>query len=245
VGSATVTLSKSAEKGQLGNNSLSLFCDYILSAAESVFVIDLKRKRVNDSSFSSVVSYYEDKLNATYYSDGMDLVGRTVLTNPTSANRRAKLQFNYIQCGDEAEYRCELFYASGQGNSISNSDTRMVVTSLPTFGNQSLLYTPTNNLAENQNVTFTCIGNVGREPQGTFSWYKYVGGQPPGMVITNGIKLVSLNNVGGSCTYQRTENLILTLTKEDNLMMIRCTVWQTTMTEAGDGYIQTDRISVY
>ncbi|KAL3886547.1 hypothetical protein ACJMK2_026532, partial [Sinanodonta woodiana] len=245
--SATVTLSKSAEKGQLGNNSLSLFCNYSLSAGDILFSVTLKRKRADDSDFHSVVSYYEDdKINATYYPNVTDLTGRTVLTNPTSANRRATLQFNYILCTDEADYRCELSYAtSGQGDLKTNSDTKIVVTATPMFGNQSLLYTPSNNLAENQNVTFTCIGNVGREPQGTFSWYKYVGGQPPGRVITEGIKQVPLTNVVGSCTYVRTESLILTLTKEDNQMVIRCTVRQTTMTETGDGNIQTDRITVY
>ncbi|KAL3886559.1 hypothetical protein ACJMK2_026544, partial [Sinanodonta woodiana] len=115
----------------------------------------------------------------------------------------------------------------------------------PFFGNKSLLYTPSTNLAENQNVTFTCSGNVGREPQGTFSWFKYVQGQASGIAITNGIQPVSLTTVVGSCTYVRTEKLILTLTKEDNQMVIRCTVQQRTMTEAGDGNIQTDRIDVY
>ncbi|KAL3886554.1 hypothetical protein ACJMK2_026539 [Sinanodonta woodiana] len=246
-GSATVTLSKSAEKGQLGNNSLSLYCDYSLSAGDILFSLTLKRKRSDDASFNTVVSYYEDnKLNATYIPNGLDLVGRTVATNPISANRRAILQFSSILCTDEADYRCELFYAApGQGDLNVNSTTRIVVTATPNFGNQSLLYTPSTNLAENQSVTFTCIGNVGREPQGTLSWYKYVGGQPPGMLITNGMSPVSLTNVSGSCTYVRTENLILSLTKEDNQMVIRCTVQQTTMTEAGEGYIQTDHISVY
>ncbi|KAL3886546.1 hypothetical protein ACJMK2_026531, partial [Sinanodonta woodiana] len=226
VWSATVTLGKSTEKGQLGNHSFSLFCDYNISASESVLTIEMKRKRADDSSFYSVVAYYEDnKRNATYYPNGSDLVGRTVLTNPTSANRRTTLQFSYIQCSDEAYYRCELWYASGQGNAISISGTRIEVTATPIFGNQSLLYTPSNNLAENQNVTFTCSGNVGREPQGTFSWYRYVGGQAPAMAITNGIKPVSLTNVSGSCTYVRTENLILTLKKEDNQMVISC--WYT------------------
>ncbi|KAL3886557.1 hypothetical protein ACJMK2_026542, partial [Sinanodonta woodiana] len=115
----------------------------------------------------------------------------------------------------------------------------------PTFGDQALICTPSNNLAENQNVTFTCIGNVGREPQGTFSWYKYVQGQASGIPITNGIQPVSLTTVAGSCTYARTENMSLTLTKEDNQMVIRCTVQQVTMTEAGDGNIHTDRIIVH
>ncbi|KAK3598042.1 hypothetical protein CHS0354_042411 [Potamilus streckersoni] len=115
---------------------------------------------------------------------------------------------------------------------------------IPTFELQSLIYTPSTNLAENQNVIFTCIGNVGREPQGNFSWYKYVGSQPSGMVITNGINPVSLTTVSGSCTYMRTEKLTLNLTKEDNQMVIRCTVQQTTISEAGDRYIQTDRITV-
>ncbi|KAL3886560.1 hypothetical protein ACJMK2_026545, partial [Sinanodonta woodiana] len=93
-----------------------------------VFTIDLKRKRADDSSFYTVVAYYEDnKRNATYYSDGSDLVGRTVLTNPTSANRRATLQFSYIQCADEADYRCELWYAS-QENGLINNDTKIMVT---------------------------------------------------------------------------------------------------------------------
>ncbi|KAL3886558.1 hypothetical protein ACJMK2_026543, partial [Sinanodonta woodiana] len=64
---ATITLGKSAEKGQLGNNSLSLVCDYSISASEIVLIIELKRKRSYDSSFTSIVSFYEDnKLNATY-----------------------------------------------------------------------------------------------------------------------------------------------------------------------------------
>ncbi|KAL3886556.1 hypothetical protein ACJMK2_026541 [Sinanodonta woodiana] len=248
VWSATITLSKSADKGQLGNNSLSLFCDYSLSAGQSVLTIDLKRKRADDSDFISVVSYYEDKLDATYFLKGSDLMGRTVITNPTSANRRATLKFSSIKCTDEADYRCELLYASRQGNGVVNSNTNIVLwdpEATPIFGKQKLLYNPTNNLAENQNVTFTCIGNVGHEPQGTFSWYKYVRGQASGVPITNGIKPVSLTIIPGSCTYVRTENLILTLTKEDNLIMIRCTVWQTTMTETGDANIQTDRITVY
>ncbi|KAL3886528.1 hypothetical protein ACJMK2_026513 [Sinanodonta woodiana] len=246
VRSAAITLSQSAEKGQLGSNSLSLYCDYNLSASESVLTIELKRKRDSDSSFYSVVAFYEDQFNASYSSNDSDIVGRTVLTNPASSNRRATLQFSSILCADEADYRCELFYRiSGLGNRLIFSDTRIVVTAKPMFGNQSLLYTPSTNLAENQNVTFTCSGNVGREPQGTFSWYRYVGGQAPAMAITNGIKPVSLTNVAGSCTYVRTENLTLTLAKEDNQMVIRCTVRQTTMTEEGDGNIQTNNISVY
>ncbi|XP_053385236.1 uncharacterized protein LOC123536663 [Mercenaria mercenaria] len=246
--SLTLSVYQSADKAVLGDNPFTLSCTYTTGLLEQLYSIQLMRKRVSDSDFTTIVTFDSplSPLNATYTDSSLE--SRTVATKPTADSSTATLVFNTVKCDDKATYKWKAFYSDGTNRNVEETFT-FTVKAKTLFWQQdhrSLSYAPSTNLEEGDNVVFTCSGDVGNEPVGLLGWFYYLYND-----ISNAINASSKATstapvyVSSTCSYTRTSTLQLTMTRDFNDLVVRCTVQQDKYDQFGDGNVQTENIPVY
>lgn len=93
------------------------------------------------------------------------------------------------------------------------------------------------------NVTFTCLADIGVEPLGQLEWYYYL----PAIANPESVSHLAFNGPAypvRTCSFAQESTLTLTMIREYNGIIVRCTLQQLTITPDGDDHRQTDAISV-
>ncbi|XP_033759170.1 leucine-rich repeats and immunoglobulin-like domains protein 2 isoform X2 [Pecten maximus] len=235
--------------GLVGNNELELVCTYSLTSSDRLFSIAWNREITKDSgTYEQLASFSPPGSNqapATLLNlTNPTVFGRIVLTNPTDSSLTAKIKFTSVVCGDERKYQCSV---QGLNNNIQanpSSETSLTVTAHPnatSFGEVEVV--PASNIEEGRTVQFTCTSNVGR-PAGTFLWTKYRDiSDSVGSTVTS----TTQTSPSTDCTFTGSSVINIPMTKDDNDVIIRCTLQQETLSDPTDNayYKQTDPIKVY
>ncbi|XP_053385243.1 uncharacterized protein LOC123535913 isoform X2 [Mercenaria mercenaria] len=246
VSSLTISVYQTADKAVLGDNPFTLSCTYTMGSLDMLYSIELMRKRESDSDFTTIVLFQNTSspLNVTYTDSSLE--SRTVATKPTADSRTATLVFNRVECDDKATYKWKAFYSDGTNKNVEKTST-FTVKAKTLFGQQehrSLSYVT--NLEEGDNVVFTCSGDVGNEPVGHLVWFYYLYNDTSN-AINASCNATSTAPVyqSSTCSYTRTSNLQLKMTRDFNNLIVRCTVQQDKYDQFGDGNVQTENIPVY
>lgn len=106
-----------------------------------------------------------------------------------------------------------------------------------------LRYSPNMDITEGTNITFTCMADVGVEPQGKLEWYYYL---PETETPESVSHLASYGLVfpARMCSLAQESTLTLTMTKEYNGIIVRCTLQQDATTPDGNEHRKTNAITV-
>ncbi|KAL4237757.1 hypothetical protein ACF0H5_002469 [Mactra antiquata] len=243
-----MTASKSPDTAVMGISSpkFSLICTYILDSGETFLSLQLLRKRSNESEFIEIVSYPGPALtqNVTYLNGGQQLENRTTATRPTANNPSAVLTFNEIQCSDKAVYKWRATYFTTTVQYVERMITFNIQANSKFADDGLLSFTPSINIVEGHRVQFTCEGDVGAEPMGSIAWYYYLENSLNGILLKDSVSENPVFN-STSCSYHRRSTMTLTMTREYDGIVVRCTAQQTRYDQLGDGHLQTSRIPVF
>ncbi|XP_052818759.1 carcinoembryonic antigen-related cell adhesion molecule 5-like isoform X1 [Mya arenaria] len=221
----------------LGNNSCLLACTYSGLTPSQIQGLTLKLQK--DSLWIMELSpiYKGEITHITSTFSGRISVDRFTADNPTTT-----ITFQYTECEDEGTYTWEGSYFDSRSGAMTVTQTQdIIVKAFPVFGqaDSQFSFTPNTNLAVGDKVTFTCSGDVGNNPVGVIAWFSYRNGEiVPVDESSNAISTAP--QVSRLCSRSRASSLELTLTREMDKMVVRCTVQQDKRTQAGDGHIQTD-----
>ncbi|XP_053383677.1 MAM and LDL-receptor class A domain-containing protein 2-like [Mercenaria mercenaria] len=243
-----ISVSKSADKAILGNNTFAFSCDYIIPLQAHLFAVELQRRRKDDSNFITIVTFQNqsNQINVTYQDTSLE--SRTEGIQPTTENNStAGLEFRNIECSDKAEYKCKVYYSDGTNTSIENTTEVVVQASAQTMFSQKgrITYFPNTNITEGDEVVFTCEGDVGSEPEGHIAWFYYLDNDTTNAVdATSNASSTAPVYQENTCTYTRTSMLRLNMTEDINNVTVRCTAQQNVLNQSGDGYVQTNKIPV-
>ncbi|XP_033757894.1 nectin-4-like isoform X2 [Pecten maximus] len=235
--------------GLVGNNEVELVCTYSLTSMDRVFSMSWKRETTKDSgTYKQLASFSPPGTNqapATLTNlTNPSVFGRVVLTNPTDSSLTAIIKFTSVVCGDERKYQCAVLGLNSGIQANPASETSLTVTAHPnakSFGEVEMV--PSSNIAEGRTVQFTCTSNVGR-PAGTFLWTKYRGvSESVGSTVTS----TTQTSPSTDCTFTGSSVINIPMTKDDNGVIIRCTLQQETLSDPTNNayYRQTNPISVY
>ncbi|XP_076109506.1 uncharacterized protein LOC143078528 [Mytilus galloprovincialis] len=228
--------------GLLGPSSVQLNCSFDADTDDVLFLINFKA--FIRGAFRNIASFSPPPFTAAaqLLTDGLYLMGRVNLTNPTFASTTAIMTFVEIACEDENDYQCEINYQDGvTGDAPSPlpfASTNLTVRAAAEKPAESPLITGVNgSIIEGQNVTFTCSGNVGNPP-GTFIWEKYrmIGFFP----TTYADEPTTITTGLVNCTNNGTSSVTIAMESEDDRSLIRCVIKQ----EYGDVFQQTSILSV-
>ncbi|XP_069119156.1 cell adhesion molecule 2-like [Argopecten irradians] len=172
-----------------------------------------------------------------------DVFGRITLTNPTESSLTAKLKFTRVVCGDERKYQCIVLGLSNGVPSNIKSVTNLIVKANPdisSFGEVNVV--PATNIAEGQTVQFTCSSNVGL-PAGTFLWTKYRGVSDS---VGSTVSSTTQTYPSTDCTYTGSSSINMAMTKDNDGIILRCTILQQVITDHTNIYHrQTKPINVF
>ncbi|XP_053385235.1 uncharacterized protein LOC128550354 [Mercenaria mercenaria] len=246
VPATSISVSKSADKAILGNNTFAFSCKYIIPLQAQLYAVEVQRKRKDESNFTTVVTFQNQfsQFNVTY--QDMSLESRTEGIRPTTENNStAGLVFRNIECSDKAEYKCKVYYSDGTNQSIENT-TEIAVKAQTMFSQKGrITYFPNTNLTEGEEVVFTCEGDVGSEPVGDIAWFYYLNNDTTNAVdVTSDASSTVSVYKENMCSYTRTSVLRLNMTEDLNNVTVRCTAQQNVFSQTGDGYVQTNTIPV-
>lgn len=118
-------------EGVLGNDFVPLSCSYEHDNDSTVFSIQWEKKRISGEFV--IIAYFsppgKSQTNATFADtpEGKQLSPRAELYNPTEKNRTATLRLRYVECQDEAEYRCTVIFLTTTGTQSRSDTTSMTV----------------------------------------------------------------------------------------------------------------------
>ncbi|XP_033758322.1 cell adhesion molecule 3-like [Pecten maximus] len=239
--------------GLIGNNDVELVCTYSLSSFyDRVTTMVWCRETSKDSGrYEELATFYppgksQDRATLKNLSNP-SVFERIVLTNPTESSLTAKMKFTSVVCGDERKYQCAVLAKKAYTNSSMwakpTIDTILRVTATPnttSFGEVEMV--PASNIEEGQTVQFTCTSNVGRRA-GTFLWTKYRSiSDSMGSTVTSTTQTFPSTD----CTYTGSSVISIVMTKDDDGVIIRCTIQQETISDQSNKayYRQTNPIRV-
>ncbi|XP_052804472.1 uncharacterized protein LOC128234335 [Mya arenaria] len=222
----------------LGNNTYQLTCTH--SGLTESQIDGLSLKFVKDGVV--LVAVPPLSFSGGNVSVNATLSSRLSVVRFTANNPTTTVTFQSIECGDEGTYTWEgYYYDLTIGNTQVSQTYDIKVKALPVLvpEKSEVSFTPNTNLAVGDNVTFTCSGDVGNNPIGVLAWFYYKEGDPsPVDKSKNAISTAPQDS--RVCSKSRSSTLELTLTKEMNNMVVRCTVQQDIRTPDGEGHIQTN-----
>ncbi|WAR04133.1 hypothetical protein MAR_019502 [Mya arenaria] len=217
----------------LGNNTYQLTCTH--SGLTESQIDGLSLKFVKDGVV--LVAVPPLSFSGGNVSVNATLSSRLSVVRFTANNPTTTVTFQSIECGDEGTYTWEGYYYDLTIGNTQVSQTYDIKVKVPEKSEVS--FTPNTNLAVGDNVTFTCSGDVGNNPIGVLAWFYYKEGDPsPVDKSKNAISTAPQDS--RVCSKSRSSTLELTLTKEMNNMVVRCTVQQDIRTPDGEGHIQTN-----
>ncbi|XP_069115193.1 cell adhesion molecule 1-like isoform X1 [Argopecten irradians] len=235
--------------GLVGNNELELVCTYSLASTDTVFTIGWDRETAKDSGiFEQLALFYPPGPTQSPASlanlTNPTVFGRVTLTNPTESSLTARLKFTSVVCEDERKYQCSVLGLSNNIQANPSSETTLTITAMPnvtTFGEVEVV--PATNIVEGQTVQFTCTSNVGL-PAGTFLWTKYRGVSDS---VGSTVSSTTQTSPSTDCTYTGSSTINIAMTKDDDGVILRCTLQQNTISDPSNNmyYKQTDPIKVY
>ncbi|WAR12053.1 CEAM1-like protein [Mya arenaria] len=168
-------------------------------------------------------------------------VKRFMLDNPTTT-----VTFHSIECSDDGTYTWDgSYYAIESGQTSIATRQAIVVKVYPIFGpeDSQLTYSPTANLTEGDKVKFTCSGDVGNNPVDILAWFYYRNGEVAPTDESSDAVLTA-PQVTRVCSRSRSSTIELTLTRDMDNTVVRCTVQQDIRTAEGEGHIDTNALSV-
>ncbi|XP_069115655.1 cell adhesion molecule 1-like isoform X1 [Argopecten irradians] len=235
--------------GLVGKNELELVCTYSLASTDIVFTIGWNRETAKDSgTFEQLAMFFppgptQSPASLTNLTNP-DVFGRITLTNPTESSLTAKLKFTRVVCGDERKYQCSVLGLSNNIQANPSSETSLTITAMPnvtTFREVEVV--PATNIVEGQTVQFACTSNVGL-PAGTFLWTKYSGVSDS---VGSTVSSTTQTSPSTDCTYTGSSTINIAMTKDDDGVILRCTLQQDTISDPSNNmyYKQTDPIEVY
>ncbi|XP_076105873.1 uncharacterized protein LOC143074208 [Mytilus galloprovincialis] len=121
--------------GLVGNNDTHLTCSFIKDIKIRVINVAIIAKNKNDVSpkKKQVAIFQPDKV-AVLPPSGDYLSGRVTLTNITKVSTTATLRFDNLQCEDEKDYMCILYYINDYGAiHVESEPTRILVKAFPSM----------------------------------------------------------------------------------------------------------------
>ena len=100
-------------------------------------------------------------------------------------------------------------------------------------------------VTEGDNITFTCKADIGRTPQGNLAWYYYMHyeGYPIAQPISNQASK-DRPEVARTCSQSQRSVLVMTMRRNLNKYLVRCTLQQDVSTPDGDDHRQTEKFNV-
>ncbi|XP_052819115.1 uncharacterized protein LOC128244980 isoform X2 [Mya arenaria] len=222
----------------LGNNTFQLTCTNsgLTSAATRGFAMLLVK---NERSLVVIPPLYTGKSIKINYR--RIAVKRFMLDNPTTT-----VTFHSIECSDDGTYTWDgSYYAIESGQTSIATRQAIVVKVYPIFGpeDSQLTYSPTANLTEGDKVKFTCSGDVGNNPVDILAWFYYRNGEVAPTDESSDAVLTA-PQVTRVCSRSRSSTIELTLTRDMDNTVVRCTVQQDIRTAEGEGHIDTNALSV-
>lgn len=109
-----------------------------------------------------------------------------------------------------------------------------------------LIYPSDTDITQNEEVTFTCTGDVGNEPIGKLAWFYYLNNDtsfPYNETDSAFGEKTEYNS--DTCSFTQESKLKLTMVKQFNNILVRCTMSQFKYDQFGEGHKQTSNIPVY
>ncbi|XP_046551284.1 nectin-3-like [Haliotis rubra] len=246
-----LTLTTKDETGTIGPNPVTVKCDYVVETGETLFSMTMSRKRATDPGFTNIALFTPPASSSLYdASVTQNFKDRTTLIlSGDLSNGSTSVQFDRVECEDEAAYKCTASYQTVAGAAASE-EAEMNLLLLAEPGTPAITPSPATSTGytEGQQVEFRCQGAVGK-PAGDFLWFRYRDNTPTD--ITSLARLNPPYPSSGTCTSERISQLTLNVSRLDNGMIIRCAANHSTITPptgsdtCDSTCYQTDAITVF
>jgi hypothetical protein len=114
----------------IGDTNVELWCSYIKDGGDYIYYIKIEARNKTSEQYVQIAKLYplsnrDAQLVVEYLTD------RVSLTNPTNQSRKAILTFNKIQCVDDTDYICGIYYDTNGVDATTEytSSTSITVTS--------------------------------------------------------------------------------------------------------------------
>ncbi|CAC5394413.1 unnamed protein product [Mytilus coruscus] len=205
----------------IGDSDVELRCQFTTENDDFVNLIHLTARNKTTDSFYRIVTFYPPHRNKlpSLSTSGQYLSGRVSLTNPTGSLNVAIMSYNSVQCEDDTDYGCDVYYDNnGQLNTMQSDPTTITITS-PSSKPDSVTMFPSDGIVHEDYVSFICEGDVGN-PAGNFIWRKHLAGEHNPVVYSDPVTVST--EIPDSCSFHGTSNLTIQLTEDDNGATISC-----------------------